>query len=151
MWSSSGWIGCSGWDSSSASAGRSTWPRRGAPRCSWRPSSTERRFRRRMAFPCGRWFPADRRAQREMARPDQTLGGALAQLLPEQGLPLSAGDRPRDPRDITVEASPDGGCDWVQARISVPGAAWSWSFWEAALQLSPGCYTLVVRATEALP
>ncbi|MFL5518026.1 MAG: sulfite oxidase [Gemmatimonadales bacterium] len=48
----------------------------------------------------------------------------------------------------TVEVSSDGGCEWVEARIAAPGGAWSWSFWEAALQLRPGCHTLVVRATD---
>ena len=53
-------------------------------------------------------------------------------------------------RPVTaVELSPDGGCDWVPARISVPGGAWTWSFWEAALHVAPGCHTLTVRATDS--
>jgi hypothetical protein len=45
--------------------------------------------------------------------------------------------------------SPNGGRDWVRAPISVEGAAWTWSFWEAALHLAPGCHTLAVRATDS--
>ena len=53
-------------------------------------------------------------------------------------------------RPVTaVEVSPDGGEAWLEARISLPGPAWTWSFWEAALQLAPGCHTVVVRATDS--
>jgi len=48
----------------------------------------------------------------------------------------------------TVELSPNGGCDWVPTRISVAGDPWTWSFWEGALRLAPGCHTLAVRATD---
>ncbi|HEV2085136.1 MAG TPA: hypothetical protein VGR09_08635, partial [Gemmatimonadales bacterium] len=34
------------------------------------------------------------------------------------------------------------------ARIVTKGAAWSWSLWEATLNLKPGSHTLVVRATD---
>jgi hypothetical protein len=50
----------------------------------------------------------------------------------------------------SVELSPNGGHDWVRARISVEGPAWTWSFWEAGLQLAPGCHTLAVRATDSV-
>jgi sulfite oxidase len=47
-----------------------------------------------------------------------------------------------------VEVSPNGGADWVAARIGVKGAAWTWAFWEAAVELAPGGHTLAVRATD---
>jgi sulfite oxidase len=62
-----------------------------------------------------------------------------------RGWAMGSGGRPV----TSVELSPNGGRDWVLARIAATGAAWSWSFWEAALQLSPGCHTLVVRATDS--
>jgi sulfite oxidase len=51
-------------------------------------------------------------------------------------------------RVSTVELSPNGGHDWVPARISVGGEVWTWSFWEGTLELAPGRHTLAVRATD---
>jgi hypothetical protein len=34
-------------------------------------------------------------------------------------------------------------------RITVPGTAWTWSFWEATLPLDPGPHILAVRATDS--
>jgi sulfite oxidase len=52
-------------------------------------------------------------------------------------------------RSLTaVEVSSNGGDDWTGARIVTQGAAWSWSLWEATLNLKPGRHTLVVRATD---
>ena len=61
-----------------------------------------------------------------------------------RGWAMGSANRPL----VSVEVSTDGGRDWHQARITVPGAAWTWSFWEAALQLEPGPHILVVRATD---
>jgi sulfite oxidase len=47
-----------------------------------------------------------------------------------------------------VEVSSNGGHDWTQARIVTKGAAWTWSLWEATLNLTRGRHTLVVRATD---
>ncbi len=48
-----------------------------------------------------------------------------------------------------VEVSPNGGADWVPARIAVPGATWTWSLWEATLDLARGRHILAVRAADA--
>jgi sulfite oxidase len=53
-------------------------------------------------------------------------------------------------RSLTaVEVSSNGGDDWTRARIVTKEAAWSWSLWEATLNLKSGRHTLVVRATDA--
>jgi len=62
-----------------------------------------------------------------------------------RGWAMGSGGRPV----TAVELSPNGGGDWVQARVSVTGGAWTWSFWEAALHVTPGCHTLAVRATDS--
>jgi sulfite oxidase len=50
---------------------------------------------------------------------------------------------------VGIEVSPNAGQDWVRARISAEGTAWTWTFWETALELTPGPHTLVVRATDS--
>jgi sulfite oxidase len=47
-----------------------------------------------------------------------------------------------------VEVSPNDGEDWVAARVAVEGAAWTWSLWEATLELARGRHTLAARATD---
>ncbi|MFS0771153.1 sulfite oxidase [Sphingomonas sp. 1P08PE] len=48
-----------------------------------------------------------------------------------------------------VEISADGGLDWTQAVIDHPsGAPWSWSQWQAVVNLGPGRHELVVRAVD---
>jgi sulfite oxidase len=47
-----------------------------------------------------------------------------------------------------VEVSPNGGEDWAPARIAVEGATWTWSLWEATVNLAPGGHTLAARATD---
>lgn len=49
---------------------------------------------------------------------------------------------------ISVEVSSNGGRDWYQASITMPGTAWTWSLWEAPLRLEPGPHVLAVRATD---
>ena len=48
----------------------------------------------------------------------------------------------------TVEVGRDGSDDWVGARIHSGGSRWTWSHWEAALELPPGEHTLAVRAAD---
>jgi sulfite oxidase len=48
-----------------------------------------------------------------------------------------------------VELSTDGGRCWIPAQITAHGPAWTWAFWEAALELAAGPCTLVARATDA--
>lgn len=47
-----------------------------------------------------------------------------------------------------VELSPDGGQRWVPARITREGGPWTWSVWEATVDLGPGTHTLAARATD---
>jgi sulfite oxidase len=52
-------------------------------------------------------------------------------------------------RSLTaVEVSSNGGHDWAQARTVTKGAAWTWSLWEATLNLTRGRHMLVVRARD---
>ncbi len=49
-----------------------------------------------------------------------------------------------------VDVSADGGRNWMQAALEQhPGAPWSWTFWEANLDLGPGAHELVVRAWDS--
>jgi len=60
------------------------------------------------------------------------------------GWAVGSGGRP-----VTgVEVSSDGGRDWIAARITRTGSAWTWSLWEATFNLLRGQHTLVVRATD---
>jgi sulfite oxidase len=52
-------------------------------------------------------------------------------------------------RVTLVEVSVDGGSDWIPARILPQESAWTWAFWEAALDFAPGDHTLMVRATDS--
>jgi sulfite oxidase len=52
-------------------------------------------------------------------------------------------------RVTRIEVSADGGHNWIDARILPQESAWTWSFWEAALELRPGRHTLTVRATDS--
>jgi sulfite oxidase len=54
-------------------------------------------------------------------------------------------------RPVTgVEVSPNDGRDWVPARITAPGAGYTWTFWEATLHLAAGRHTLVARAEDGV-
>jgi sulfite oxidase len=48
-----------------------------------------------------------------------------------------------------VEVSPDGGTRWVEAILTDQGNRWTWCFWSADLELSPGRQTIVARATDS--
>jgi sulfite oxidase len=52
-------------------------------------------------------------------------------------------------RVTLVEVSINDGRDWISARILPQESAWTWAFWEAAVDLAPGDPTLVVRATDS--
>ena len=54
-------------------------------------------------------------------------------------------------RSITrVDISADGGRTWRQAKLEHdPDAPWSWTFWQATLDLPPGQYELAVRAWDS--
>jgi sulfite oxidase len=54
-------------------------------------------------------------------------------------------------RSLTgVEVSANGGHDWTRARIVSQGERWTWSLWEATLDLPRGRHPLVVRASDTL-
>jgi sulfite oxidase len=61
-----------------------------------------------------------------------------------RGWAMGSANRPL----VSVEVSSDGGSAWRQARITVPGTEWTWSFWEAVIPLDPGPHVLAVRATD---
>ena len=52
-------------------------------------------------------------------------------------------------RVTLVELSLNDGDDWFPVRILPQESAWSWTLWEAAVDLIPGNHTLVVRATDS--
>jgi sulfite oxidase len=48
-----------------------------------------------------------------------------------------------------VEVTADIDAVWLPARILPQESAWTWSFWEAELDLAPGDHVLAVRATDS--
>jgi sulfite oxidase len=48
----------------------------------------------------------------------------------------------------SIEVSANAGRDWSPARTSRPPAEWSWTFWEAELNLAPGRHVLAARASD---
>jgi sulfite oxidase len=48
-----------------------------------------------------------------------------------------------------VEISPDDGHTWSDAVLAPDAGRWTWTRWEARIQLGPGPRSLVVRATDA--
>ncbi|HMC54527.1 MAG TPA: sulfite oxidase [Gemmatimonadaceae bacterium] len=51
-------------------------------------------------------------------------------------------------RITSVEISADAGATWLPARLTRTGGAWTWSLWEATVQLTRGKHILVVRASD---
>jgi sulfite oxidase len=74
--------------------------------------------------------------------PDQTVRAGRVQV---RGWAMGSGGR----KVTAVELSSNAGQDWSQARITVEGTAWTWTFWEAAMELPPGRHILAVKATDA--
>jgi len=62
-----------------------------------------------------------------------------------RGWAMGSGGRPL----TSIELSADEGRNWTAARIAVEGRRWTWTFWEATVQLAPGTHTLMVRATDS--
>jgi sulfite oxidase len=61
------------------------------------------------------------------------------------GWAVGSGGRPV----TAVEVSCDGGYQWIQAQITSKGTAWTWSLWEATLNLGGGRQSIIVRATDS--
>jgi sulfite oxidase len=51
-------------------------------------------------------------------------------------------------RLTAVEVSTDGGATWQPARLDPEGTPWTWHFWGAAVELTPGTHDVVVRARD---
>ncbi|RPH43681.1 MAG: hypothetical protein EHM91_08600, partial [Planctomycetota bacterium] len=49
----------------------------------------------------------------------------------------------------SVEVSPDGGAQWVPAKLTGPEAPFAWRLWTAEVEVASGPRTLVVRATDS--
>jgi sulfite oxidase len=47
-----------------------------------------------------------------------------------------------------VDVSPNGCDGWTPARIHAGGSRWTWSFWEAEVDLPRGEHTITVRAVD---
>jgi sulfite oxidase len=62
-----------------------------------------------------------------------------------RGWAMGSGGRPL----TSIEVSADEGRNWIAARVAIDGCRWTWTFWEASLELAPGTHTLVVRATDS--
>ena len=73
--------------------------------------------------------------------PDQVVQAGRVHI---RGWAMGSGGRPV----TAVEVSINGGQNWRRARILSAGAAWTWAFWEAVLDLAPGHYTLAARAAD---
>jgi len=74
--------------------------------------------------------------------PDQVIPAGPVRV---RGWAIGSAGRPL----TAVEVSPNAGHDWVQARFSTEGVGWTWTLWEAGLELAPGRHTLAVRATDS--
>ena len=73
--------------------------------------------------------------------PDQVVPAGAVRV---RGWAMGSEGRPL----TRVELSPDGGQRWVRARITRESGPWTWSFWEATVDLGPGTHTLAARATD---
>jgi sulfite oxidase len=74
--------------------------------------------------------------------PEQVVPAGRAQV---RGWVMGSGGR----RVTAVEVSSNAGQDWVRARITVEGTAWTWTFWEVGIELMPGRHILAVKATDS--
>jgi sulfite oxidase len=48
-----------------------------------------------------------------------------------------------------VDVSTDGGATWIAADLENEGDLWTWRFWSATLELEPGIWELVARASDS--
>lgn len=120
-----------------------------------------------LAEPSTNYFQSQAyRTQREAdpARPrDVSAGDALGEVplnaiiaepapdatIPAHGATIKGWAMGSSNQPVTsVEISADGGASWQSARITVPGTGWTWSFWEASVNLEPGPHILAVRAAD---
>ena len=105
-------------------------------------------------------FPPDMREEtQDLARgvtiDEMPLNSAIC--VPSPGAKMKAGTvelrgyATATDRSVTrVDLSADGGRNWRQAEIEPHDASrWSWTFWNATLDLPPGEHELVVRAWDA--
>lgn len=74
--------------------------------------------------------------------PDQTVSAGPVRI---RGWAMGSEGRPIS----RVEVSSDGGERWVRATITREGGPWTWSFWEATVELAPGSHTLTARASDS--
>ena len=74
--------------------------------------------------------------------PEQTVPAGTVRV---RGWAMGSEGRPL----TTIELSADGGRHWAPARITRSGGPWTWSFWEATIELAPGSHTLAARATDS--
>ena len=86
---------------------------------------------------------------------DMPLNAAICEPAPHASLKPGAttlrGYAVATARAVTrVDVSADGGRSWHQAELEHDAAApWSWTFWEATLDLPPGGHELAVRAWDS--
>jgi sulfite oxidase len=62
-----------------------------------------------------------------------------------RGWAIGSGGKPL----TSIEVSANEGRTWTAARIAVEGRRWTWTFWDATVELAPGTHTLMVRATDS--
>ena len=51
-------------------------------------------------------------------------------------------------RVAVVDLSITGGRRWIRARITAESTGWTWSLWEATVELPPGDHVIMARATD---
>jgi sulfite oxidase len=84
------------------------------------------------------------------------LNAVIVAPVPDQAVPAGCvrvrgwamGEAGR--RLARVEVSADGGRDWVEARTAAEAEPWTWTLWEATVELAPGPHVLVARATDCV-
>jgi sulfite oxidase len=64
--------------------------------------------------------------------------------VPVRGWAMGPGMRPV----ARVDLSLTGGRRWIPARIVAPSTGWTWSLWEAMVDLPPGGHVVMARATD---
>jgi sulfite oxidase len=75
-------------------------------------------------------------------RPDRVVPAGRVTV---RGWAMGSGGRPV----TALELSHDGARTWLLARIVAKAPAWTWTFWEATVDLGRGRHTLVVRAVDS--